>query len=49
MTRKEETTELIYKDESYAIIGACFELCNLPIFAFKDLVSFGVFGGQMNF
>ena len=26
MTRKEETTELIYKDESYAIIGACFEV-----------------------
>ncbi len=26
MTRKEEKTELIYKDESYAIIGACFEL-----------------------
>ena len=25
MTRKEET-ELIYKDESYAIIGACFEV-----------------------
>jgi GxxExxY protein len=24
MTRKEEQTELIYKDESYAIIGACF-------------------------
>src|SRR5437879_6464177 len=24
MTRKEERTELIYKDESYAIIGACF-------------------------
>jgi GxxExxY protein len=24
MTRKEEKTELIYKDESYAIIGACF-------------------------
>jgi len=26
MTRKEETTELIYKDESYAIMGACFEV-----------------------
>ena len=26
MTRKEETTELIYKDENYAIIGACFEV-----------------------
>jgi len=26
MTRKEGTTELIYKDESYAIIGACFEV-----------------------
>jgi hypothetical protein len=26
MTRKEETTELVYKDESYAIIGACFEV-----------------------
>ncbi len=26
MTRKEETTELIYKDESYASIGACFEV-----------------------
>jgi GxxExxY protein len=24
MIRKEEKTELIYKDESYAIIGACF-------------------------
>jgi len=24
MTRKEEKTELIYKNESYAIIGACF-------------------------
>jgi GxxExxY protein len=24
MTRKEEVTELIYRDESYAIIGACF-------------------------
>ena len=24
MTRKEEKPELIYKDESYAIIGACF-------------------------
>jgi GxxExxY protein len=24
MTRKEEKAELIYKDESYAIIGACF-------------------------
>jgi len=24
MTRKEATSELIYKDESYAIIGACF-------------------------
>jgi len=24
MTRKEENAELIYKDESYAIIGACF-------------------------
>ena len=26
MTRKEEKAELIYKDESYAIIGACFEV-----------------------
>src|SRR4029077_14860626 len=26
MTRKEEITELVYKDESYAIIGACFEV-----------------------
>jgi GxxExxY protein len=26
MTRKEEIMELIYKDESYAIIGACFEV-----------------------
>ena len=26
MTRKQENTELIYKEESYAIIGACFEL-----------------------
>src|SRR5437763_7753653 len=26
MTRKEATSELIYKDESYAIIGACFEV-----------------------
>ncbi len=26
MTRKEGTTELVYKDESYAIIGACFEV-----------------------
>jgi GxxExxY protein len=24
MTRKEEKIELVYKDESYAIIGACF-------------------------
>jgi hypothetical protein len=24
MTRTEEKAELIYKDESYAIIGACF-------------------------
>jgi GxxExxY protein len=24
MTRKEEKPELIYKDESYAIVGACF-------------------------
>ena len=24
MTRNEQKTELIYKDESYAIIGACF-------------------------
>ncbi len=24
MTRKEEVWELIYKDESYAIVGACF-------------------------
>jgi GxxExxY protein len=24
MTRNEEVTELIYKEESYAIIGACF-------------------------
>ena len=24
MTRKEEKAELVYKDESYAIIGACF-------------------------
>ena len=24
MTRKEETRELVYKEESYAIIGACF-------------------------
>ena len=24
MTRKEEKAELIYKDESYAILGACF-------------------------
>jgi GxxExxY protein len=24
MSRKEEKAELIYKDESYAIIGACF-------------------------
>jgi hypothetical protein len=24
MTRKEEKAELIYKDESYTIIGACF-------------------------
>ena len=24
MTRKEEKAELIYKDESYNIIGACF-------------------------
>jgi GxxExxY protein len=27
MTRKEEKAELIYKDESYAIIGACFAVC----------------------
>jgi GxxExxY protein len=26
MTRKEEIMELIYKDESYAIVGACFEV-----------------------
>jgi GxxExxY protein len=26
MTRKEEIAELIYKDESYAIIGGCFEV-----------------------
>ena len=26
MTRKEEKAELVYKDESYAIIGACFEV-----------------------
>lgn len=26
MTRKEENAELIYKEESYAIIGACFEV-----------------------
>jgi GxxExxY protein len=26
MTRKEEKAELIYKNESYAIIGACFEV-----------------------
>jgi GxxExxY protein len=26
MTRKEGTSELIYKDESYAIIGACFSV-----------------------
>jgi len=26
MTRKEGKAELIYKDESYAIIGACFEV-----------------------
>jgi GxxExxY protein len=26
MTRKEETKELVYKDESYAVIGACFEV-----------------------
>jgi GxxExxY protein len=26
MTRKEEIAELIYEDESYAIIGACFEV-----------------------
>ena len=25
-TRKEETRELVYKDESYAIVGACFEV-----------------------
>ena len=27
MTRKEESRELIYKEESYAIIGACFAVC----------------------
>src|SRR6266568_75087 len=26
MTRKEDKAELIYKEESYAIIGACFEI-----------------------
>jgi GxxExxY protein len=26
MTRKEERMDLVYKDESYAIIGACFEV-----------------------
>ena len=26
MTRKEDKAELIYKEESYAIIGACFEV-----------------------
>ena len=26
MTRKEENAELIYREESYAIIGACFEV-----------------------
>jgi GxxExxY protein len=26
MTRNEQETELIYKDESYAIIGACFNV-----------------------
>ncbi len=35
MTRKEATSELIYKDESYAIIGACFAVytekgCSFP-------------------
>ena len=29
MTRKEGTSELIYKDESYAIIGACFAVSAL--------------------
>ena len=26
MTRKEDKAKLIYKEESYAIIGACFEI-----------------------
>jgi len=38
MTRKEATSELIYKDESYAIIGACFAVYKEKGCGFLELV-----------
>ena len=38
MTRNEETIELIYKDESYAIIGACFEVYKDKGCGFHELI-----------
>ena len=46
MTPKEEKLQLIYNDESYAIIGACLaETRNLPMFISEIFVSFRVFRG----
>ena len=38
MTRKEENAELIYRDESYAIIGACFAVYKDKGCGFHELV-----------
>jgi hypothetical protein len=51
MTRKEEGTGLIYREESYVIIGACFafqQISNLSIFGSENFASFRVFRGQKN-
>jgi len=40
--------ELIHKEESYAIIGACFAVYKDKGFFFKIFASFSVFRGQIN-
>jgi len=47
MTPKEKR-ELIQKEESYAIIGACFAVYKDKGFSFKDFGSFSVFREQIN-
>ena len=56
MTRNDKKAELIYKDESYAIIGACFAVykdkgCGFlePIFISKIFASFVCFVGKQMF